>query len=418
MACTILRPDPQTLFNHLRDAFSSTVLGGGKVIPESNEWYVVANDYAIAEEFYAIADQLWRENNPETACCENLYKIAAQHGVFPKPAAHAEGYAKLFGTPGSNVPPSFEVQTDKGIYVSVGTVPLKIGSSGEVIVRVRSLAPGSEFNAANEAHIGVLVTPAPGIEPEVHICGGNMCGGTAEEDCEAFRKRYLERLAYYPRATQAWLKQKIMEWPCVSHVCVREGSCCRCEAECGDCACKNCGNRMEFYALFHGSFFCGVPPQYIVDDMNDWLFGVHQGYGEGQVEIGVCGKIYVPRPLGVDVHIDIEGCPTTGQKQMIEDDIRALFQRICPSMPLRVKQIELIVAAIIGTDMSSSVYFSVVGFEDYNPPYPRELVLITPECFDLEPECDVLPCINQVIFTDPQSRPPCASLPENLVPAP
>ena len=26
--------------------------------------------------------------------------MAAQHGVFPRPAAHAEGYAKLTGTPG------------------------------------------------------------------------------------------------------------------------------------------------------------------------------------------------------------------------------------------------------------------------------------------------------------------------------
>ena len=52
-----------------------------------NEWYVVTNDYAAAEQYYAIADQMWRETNPETACCDNLYKMAAQHGVFPKPAS-------------------------------------------------------------------------------------------------------------------------------------------------------------------------------------------------------------------------------------------------------------------------------------------------------------------------------------------
>ena len=46
----------------------------------------ITNDYAAAEQFYAIADQMWRETNPETACCENLYKMAAQHGVFPRPA--------------------------------------------------------------------------------------------------------------------------------------------------------------------------------------------------------------------------------------------------------------------------------------------------------------------------------------------
>ena len=95
MSCTIPRPDPQALFDHLRNMFSSTVLGGGKVIPESNEWYVITNDYAAAEQYYAIADQMWRETNPETACCENLYKMAARNGMFPAPASTAQGYAKL-----------------------------------------------------------------------------------------------------------------------------------------------------------------------------------------------------------------------------------------------------------------------------------------------------------------------------------
>jgi hypothetical protein len=408
MACTILRPDPQTLFDHLRNSFSSTVLGGGKVIPESNEWYVVTNDYAMAEQYYAIADQLWRESNPETACCDNLYKMAAQHGVFPLPASHAEGYARLTGSPHAAVPPYFEIQTDKGVYVSVGSVPLTLSAEGVIIVRVRALTPGPEMNASGAEITGTLVTPAPGINSEVTICGGSFCGGANEEDCEAFRKRYLERLAYQPRATQAWIKQKIMEFPCVSHVCVRQGACCRCNAECGECGCNNCGNRLEFYALFHGTFFCGVPPQHVVDDLNDWLFGEHQGYGEGQVEIGVCGRIYAPRPLGVDIHIDIVGCPTTSQKQLIKDDIAAMFLRVCPSMPLRVQQIELIVAAVVGADANIEVWFSVVGFEKFNPPYPRELVLITPECGDLEPSCDVLPCLNEVLFSQPEMvKPPC-----------
>src|SRR5579864_6200110 len=122
MACIILRPDPKVLLEQIQSAFQSTVLGGGRIIKKNNEWYVVANDYAMAEQFYAIADQMWRENNPETACCENLYKMAAQHGVFPRPASYAEGYARLYGVAGAAVPPSMEIQTSAGTYVSVGTV--------------------------------------------------------------------------------------------------------------------------------------------------------------------------------------------------------------------------------------------------------------------------------------------------------
>jgi Baseplate J-like protein len=399
MACVILRPDPQVLFNQLRDMFSSTVLGGGSVIPESNEHYVVANDYALAESFYAVADQMWRENNPETACCDNLYLMAARNGVFPRPAAHAQGYARLYGTIGASVPLSFEIQTSLGIYVSVGSIPLTIPDAGNIIAQVRALVPGSAMNAAGTVLTGTLTTPAPGIETNVEICGGSFCGGKEAETCEQFRQRYLERLAYSPRATMDWIKAKLLEYPCATRVCIREGACCKCTPECGECGCKTCGNRMEFYVLFAG-FPCGIPPTNIVEDINKWLFGEPQGYGLGQVEIGVCGQIYAPVPLMVDVIIDIVGCPSISQKQMIQDQIRALFDRICPSKPLTGKQLELIIANIIGAEISASVRFEIVAGQ------PPNLAFVD-HC-GIDAACDTLPCLNEIVFTGPDaSNPPC-----------
>jgi Baseplate J-like protein len=397
MSCIILRPDPQALFDQLQNQFSSTVLGGGKVIPESNEWYVVANDYAMAEQFYAIADQMWRENNPETACCDNLYKMAARNGVFPRPASHAQGYAKLSGLPGSPVPLSFEVSTDAGVYTSVGTVPLTIPTSGEIIVRIRALTPGPQYNSSGAITDGTLTTTAPGIDAAVKICGGQFCGGANAEDCETFRQRYLNRLAYQPRATLAWIKDKLLEFPCVTRVCVREGACCRCEPE-DPSNCLTCGSNMELYVLFDDAFPCSIPPANVVADIQTWLFGEHQGYGEGQVEIGVCGKLYIPRPLMVNVIIDIEGCPSVGQKQIIEDQIVALFKRICPSLPLRARQIELIVASVIGAEFNISARFETV------PSPPNRADVFISQCGDLEPECDVLPCLNEVSFAGPDFR--------------
>jgi len=145
----------------------------------------------------------------------------------------------------------------------------------------------------------------------------------------------------------------------------------------------------------------------VVDDINIWLFGEHQGYGEGQVEIGVCGNVFVPLPLMTNVIIDIVGCPSVSQKQLIEDQIQALFKRICPSMPLRIKQIELIAASVLGAEVNVAARFEIVD-PNYEPPaYNRELVYIT-ACGDLEPECDVLPCLNAVEFVAPDLRkPPC-----------
>lgn len=414
MSCIILRPDPQVLFDQIRSAFSSTVLGGGQIIPESNEWYVVSNDYAMSEMFFAVADQMWRERNPETACCDNLFKMAARNGVFPRPASHAEGYAKLTGVVGSAIPPALEISAGASTYTSVGTIPLTIPSlapgdtQGVAIVRVRALTPGPDANAHSDVPTGTLVTVAPGIDPEVVICGASFCGGAAAEACEDFRKRYLDRLAYHPKATMAWLQQKILEFPCVTRVCVREGACCRCEAECGDCSCKNCGNRMELYALFENAFPCGIPPANVVEDLNTWVFGEHQGYGEGQVEIGVCGRIYAPWPLLVNVLIDIAGCPTVSQKQLIEDQVRALFRRICPSIPLLNKQIELIVASVIGVEINAAARFEIVDHPgEENWVYVGNAGAFLNHC-GLEPICDTLPCLADVTFTNQdQQRPNC-----------
>jgi len=158
--------------------------------------------------------------------------------------------------------------------------------------------------------------------------------------------------------------------------------------------------------LFDDVFPCGIPPENVVFDIENWLFGEHQGYGEGQVEIGVCGRIFAPKPLMVNVYIDIDGCPSSSQKQIIESQIISLFKRICPSVVLRARQLELIVASVVGAEINVEVRFEIVGYEDQVPPYPRDMVYVT-SC-SLEPECDVLPCVNNIIFQNPnQGRPTC-----------
>ena len=394
MTCKLTRPDPQALFNQIRDQFSVTVLGGAPVIPESNEWYVVTNDYAMAEQYYAIADQMWRETNPETACCDNLIAMAARNGVFPRPATFAEGYVKLSGTPGAAIPDPLEIATSAGNYVSVGRVPAFLFADGTAVVRVRALAPGPQYNASGDVPTGTLLTPAVGINSEVEVCGGQFCGGADAEACEAFRQRYLRRLAYKPRATSAWIQEKLLEWPCATRVCTREGSCCRCEPDCGNCGCAGCGDKLQFYVMFD-AFPCGIAPTNVIQDLNDWMFGTHQGYGEGQVEVGVCGAIFQPIPLYVNVLIDIAACPTIAQKSRIEQDIQDLFTQLCPSMPLRNKQIEVIIANIIGSDVNVGVQIEMIDAT-------RDMAYQT-GCGDVEPECDYLPCLNQIEFIAPRS---------------
>ena len=254
------------------------------------------------------------------------------------------------------------------------------------------------MNAAGDVTTGTLTTPAPGINARSAICGGQFCGGAEEESCEEFRKRYLERLAYQPRATMAWIKQKFLEFPCATRVCVREGSCCRCDPECIGLRLQELRQQHELLRAVRRHVSVRHSAATLVNDITDGCSASIRATAKGRSRSASAARSYAPIPLPVNVFIDIAGCPSTAQKQMIEDHIHALFQRICPSMPLCTKQIELIIAIVIGAEINASVRFEVVGYEEQVPPYPRELVYID-DAAALEPECDVLPCLNEVIFT-------------------
>lgn len=392
MVCKIERPSPQALFDRYLAMFSANVLGGAPVIPESNEWYVVANDYAAGEEYYAIAEQLFKERDPRYACCENLLAMAANNGVFPRPASFAEGYIKLTGTPGADLPFRLEVVvTNGGNYVSVGSIPNELDATGSAVVRVRSITPGSVANSDGKFVSGTLVTSIPNVDRTVIICGGNLCGGAEAEDCEAFRLRYIARRGYQPRATAAWMIDKLLEWPCATRVLQRAGSCCECEGctECDECA--NCGNRLEFYVMFDGSFPCGIPTANIVEDINLWMFGERPGHGQGQMEIGVCGSIHLPIAVPVDIRIDTDGCPTASQIKQAETNVRELFALFAPSQEIKKLQVTLAVADVIGADKDIEIIFDIADADLAH--------LDTSQCGDLAPHCDYLPCLGSITWT-------------------
>ena len=311
MACIILRPDPQALFDQIQNMFSSTVLGGGKVIPESNEWYVIANDYAAAEQFYAIADQMWRENNPETACCENLYKMAAQHGVFPRPASHAEGYAKLTGVPGTPVPPSLEIRPRIGTFVSVGTVPLTIPDSGEIIIRIRSLAPGPEMNADGNVTTGTLTTPAPGIDAEVAICGGQFCGGAEAETARNFANAIWSAWPI-SQGDDGVDQAEAAGVSCATRVCVREGRAAAANRGVQRiAAARTAATGWSFTCCSTASFLAAFLRRTLSMTSLTGCLASTKATARARSRSASAARSYAPIPLMVNVFIDIEGCPSS-----------------------------------------------------------------------------------------------------------
>jgi hypothetical protein len=416
MACNIERPEPQELFDRYKDKFSNTVLGGGTVIPESNEWYAVALNYAMAEEFYAIAEQAWKEQDPRQACADNLVEMAALDGVYPQPAVPAQGYVKLTGTAGSALPTPLEFTAGGVNFVTSSNTgqPTQISDDGTAIVRVRALTPGANGNVSTE--VGSMVTAVAGVSQEVEICGGSFCEGEDAETTESFRQRYLKRLQYQPRATLQWMQEKLLEWPCATRVILRQGNCCSsgCEQapqmgsavseECRDCGCVDCGGKMHFYVLFDSSFPNGIAPQSVLTEIEDWMFGSPQGYGLGQAEVGVCGRIASVTGVPVNVFIDIADCPTSTDLTTAQQVTQEFFQTVEPSVQVNGNDLAASISRVLGgADVD-------VRFELVNPdhgygagiPASDGRVVYRTGCA-LEPDCDYMLTLNQINITSASS---------------
>lgn len=391
MTCILDRPTPRALFDRIKGNFEANVLGGYNVVPESVEWYVISNDYAMAEAFYSTAEAQWKARDPRFACCDDLYAMAARDGIYPKPAGFAQGYVRVTGNAGANVPDPLEVVIGDQHYVATGTIPDVMPNAKYFDVRVKAIVPGVEGNVALKNTTGSLANNSAGIDNTVTPFGSSFCGGSAAEDCEDFRTRYIDRLAYKPIANAAWLEAKMFEWPCVTRVVPRGNNCCtyvsREGCGCAACGCNTCTQDLNFYPLFDDTFDCGIPPQCVIDDMNDWLFGSPQGRGLGQAPVGICGMLYAPDASMIDVRVTGLACSTPAEQAKIRRRIRDVFKLAVPSSLFTRRSIELAIAQVTGT----SENFEVV-FEDNTGN------MVFDDCGNMDSPCDVMPCLDSITF--------------------
>lgn len=386
MTCKITRPTPDALFNRVRDMFSTTVLGGASIIPESNEWYAVSLNYAMAEEFYSVSEQAWRERDPRFACCDNLIEMAELDGVYPRAAASAQGYVKITGVVGTVVPQTISFTFGDKEYVPAGAVASQVPSSGIVIVRAQAVEPGPGGNLPS-TQTGTLVGGIPGLDAEVSVYGGRFCGGADAEQCEPFRARYLERLAVKTNYGLDWIKEQVLAWPCVTGVCERAGNCCEASVD-AEGKQALCNTEIQLYALFDGTFECGLPPECVTDEMTDVIFGMPQGQGRGLAEWGMFGKIYSAKPTYIRVLIAGLDCNTPTQSAEILSRVTDYVSRVCPSETLSNKNTELTVAQVLGKSTGFSVIFQKVDPNDPNVDINF--------CGDAVPLCDYKVCVTEV----------------------
>lgn len=382
MACTIERPTVTQLWQDTSTRFSANVLGGAPIIPESNEYYAVAIDVAMQQDFFAYAEQMWREQDPRYACCENLIEHAKRRGFYPRPASFAQGYVKLTGTAGTALTQGLQFRFSNQTFEPASIVPEAMPDSGELVLRVASTDAGEAGNI-NETS-GVLLTQIPGIATNVSSFGGTFCGGAESEDCEQFRSRYLERLAYRPRLSLEWFKEKVKEWPCVTDVFDLGPNCCETNLV-GDVLCPN---KIEFYVLFRNTFDCGLAPQCVVDEITDWLFGEQQGLGLGEAEFGICGSVRTATAVQLNITLNGLSCATPSQGRIVQDRIRDYINRLAPATTLKADALRFIGLQVLGAEAEFDAVIT--------PAFENQEGVFFDHCGDAVIDCDYKACVASI----------------------
>lgn len=378
MTCTIPRPTPKNLFERIKNQFSANVLKGGKVIPESNEWWVVQNDYLAAETFYSIAEQQWKERDARDACCDNLVKMAADRGVYPYPASFARGYVTVTGTPGAALSPNMQFRFGTNYYRAnpAMTLPTEIAANGSATVPIIADEPGSSGNdLGTTGTTGQLLTNLINVDSTATACGTSFCNGRDAETCEEFRTRFLDRSAHRPLARLDWVTELMRDFPCFTRACLRNCDCCDPMPD------------LQLFVFFDGTFPNGIPPASVVQDMQTWFFGSPQGIGAGKAPIGVRGSLHAAVPATLNVSITGLECSRSDQLQTIKERIAALFAGLCPGTTLCQRQFDVVVAQVVGTACNYNLFLEI-------PDGVTGLTLS--DCGDIVAECDVLPVLGTI----------------------
>jgi hypothetical protein len=379
MSCILDRPTPAALRAYIQDLFQANVLRGAPIIPESNEWFVVNNDYALAEEYRSFADQLLREFDDTQCCDDTLYQRAASFGVFPSPGSYATGYVQITAsTPGAALADDLSVVIrGAGSYQAspYAAGSQTVGADGTVVVLLRATALGSAGNNAANGTTGTILQALAGVNATVNVLPGGFQDGRDAETPDQFRARYLARKAYQPLGNWAWLVKMLQGWPTVTRLCRRTSGAC------------NTG-RVEAYAMFDNTFPNGLAPASVNNELGAWLFGSPNGMGLGQAAIGVFGKIFTATASPVNVTISGLGCLTSAQLTRLNGAIAVLFQTLCPEQTLCKRLIEALIVTIAGASCLPVVTISATNAG-----------ATISSVGDAVPGADILLTLNQLVMT-------------------
>lgn len=202
------RPTLAELVDRVQQDFVSRLELAGAVLRRSLVFVLSRVQAGAAHMLYGYLDWLARQLFADTSEREFLLRQASLYGLQPTPADFAQAEVALVGTNGSVAP--------------AGSVLLRSDGAEYTLDADATISGGTATAQATASLAGATYTLTPGVvltfqSPQAGIdatgtVSTSLQDGVDEEDTEAFRTRFLERLRQAPQggATNdyvAWAKE-------------------------------------------------------------------------------------------------------------------------------------------------------------------------------------------------------------------
>jgi uncharacterized phage protein gp47/JayE len=158
---------------------------------------VVANVWGgVAHMLHGHLDWNALQAFAQTADRDQLVVMAAPFGMSPTPGTFATGTATTTGTNGTLIPRFTRLRRSDGEAFEV-TADATV-SGGTATLSLEAVDPGADGNTAGTTVLN-FESPIAGVATTATVASGGLTGGVDEEETEAFRARFRERLREPPQ---------------------------------------------------------------------------------------------------------------------------------------------------------------------------------------------------------------------------
>ncbi len=189
------RPSLSTIVSRVQVDFVSRLQLVGAVLRRSMVYVLTRVIAGASHMLHGHLDWLYRQLFADTAEAAALVRQASLYGVTKTAPTFAQGDTLFTGVDGSIITAGSRLlRSDGAVYVVQTEHEIGEDTTGEMVIAVVSVLAGADYTLT----VGTVLTfesPIAGVNSTATVTADGLIDGNDEEDTEAFRVRFLERLA-------------------------------------------------------------------------------------------------------------------------------------------------------------------------------------------------------------------------------